>query len=123
MLLLLILKVLIKTEENHVFVLVTPFPVIAFTNEEATCCINEEAIGPINEAAEVAIIAPRNPPSCFYILCFTVSVAPSINKPESCSDFTILIMSPICSFEMNKVNFFPALTSPCPLIFTQIYLI
>ena len=41
----------------------SPFPVIAFINEEATGCINEEAVGAINEAAIGAIIAPRNPPS------------------------------------------------------------
>ena len=29
----------------------TPFPVIAFMNEEATGCINKEAIGTINEVA------------------------------------------------------------------------
>ena len=27
-----------------------PFPAIAFSNEKATTCINEEAIGTINEA-------------------------------------------------------------------------
>ena len=31
--------------------LLSPFTVIAFTNEEATCCVNEEAIGIVNEAA------------------------------------------------------------------------
>ena len=44
-------------------VLLTPSLVIAFTNEEATGCINEKAIVAINEAAIDAIIAPRNPPS------------------------------------------------------------
>ena len=42
-----------------------PVPVIGFTNEEITVCINQEAIGAINEAAVVLFIAPRNPPSCF----------------------------------------------------------
>ena len=30
--------------------LMTPFPVMAFINKEATDCINEESIGAINEA-------------------------------------------------------------------------
>ena len=42
-----------------------PVPVIGFINEEITVCINQEAIGAINEAAVVLFIAPRNPPSCF----------------------------------------------------------
>ena len=69
----------------------TPFPVIAFVNEEATGCVNEEAIDTINEAAIVAIIAGRNWPSCFFVSCFTVSLAPSINRPEFSSDSAILI--------------------------------
>ena len=53
----------------------TPFPDITFLNEGATGCIIKEAKGAINEAAIGAIIEPQNPP-CFFILCFTVSVAP-----------------------------------------------
>ena len=48
----------------------------------------------------------------FFILSFTVSVPPSINTPESSNDFIILIISFISSFEINKVNPFPALTAP-----------
>ena len=55
-----------------------------------------------------------------FISCFTVSVTPSINTPESSSDLMILIISFISSFEMNKVNHFPALAAP---IFFQIYLL
>ena len=44
--------------------LMTPFPAIAFTSEEATSCINEEVGGVIR--------ALRNPSSCLYISCFTV---------------------------------------------------
>ena len=66
----------------------TPFPEIAFINEETTGCINEETIGAINEAAIGAIIAPRNSPFCFLISCFTASVAPSINRPDFSGDFT-----------------------------------
>ena len=42
--------------------LMTPFPAIAFINEEATGCINEEVIGAINEAAIGTTIASRNLP-------------------------------------------------------------
>ena len=53
----------------------------------------EEITFYINEAAKDVNIAPRNAPSCFFVLCFTVSVAPSINIPESSSHFMILIKS------------------------------
>ena len=89
------------------------FPVI----EEDTGCINEEAIGAINEPAIGAIIALKNPSPCFSISFFTVSVAPSINRPEYSSDFIILVIASISSFEMNEVNPFPAVTAPLPLIF------
>ena len=46
----------------HFSARMTLFPVIAFINEEATGCINEEAIG--------AIIGGRNPPSCFFYFMF-----------------------------------------------------
>ena len=52
-------------------VLLTPLPVIPFTIEEIT--------GYTKEAAKDANKAPRNPPSCFFISSFTVSVTPSIN--------------------------------------------
>ena len=78
----------------------TPFPVIAFINEETTGCINEEAIGAINEAAISVIIAPRNPPSCFFISCFTASVAPSSNRSDFSIYSTILIIF-IYLFQIN----------------------
>ena len=53
----------------------------------------------------------------FFILCFTVSVTPSINTPESFNDFMTLIISFISSFDINKVNLFPVLTAPFQLIF------
>ena len=53
----------------------------------------------------------------FFISYFTVSVTPPINTPESSNDFVILIISFISSFQINKVNPFPALTPPFPLIF------
>ena len=59
--------------------------------------------------------APRNWPSCFFIPCFTVSVIPTINAPESFNNF--IILSFLSSFEIKKVNLFPALTVPFPLIF------
>ena len=73
--------------------LMTSFPDIAFISEEANGCINEEAIGAINEAAIRTIIASRNPPFCFSISCFTVSVAPSINRPDFSSDSTTTYFS------------------------------
>ena len=68
--------------------LMTPFAVTAFINEEATVCINGETIGAINEAAIGAIIAGRNPTG-FFILCFTVLLVPSVNRPEISSDSMI----------------------------------
>ena len=53
----------------------------------------------------------------FFISCFTVSVTPSINTSKSSNDFIILIISFISLFEINKVNPFPALTTPFPLTF------
>ena len=53
----------------------------------------------------------------FFISCFTASVTPSTNTPESSNDFASLIIYIISSFEINKGNPFPALTSPFPLIF------
>ena len=41
----------------------------------------------------------------------------SINTPQSSNDFMILIISFIFSLEIKKVNPFPALTAPLPLIF------
>ena len=110
---------MVTIEETHLLVL----PVIEFINEEAIGCINEEAIGAINEAAVGAITEGRNPPFCFFISYFTVSLAPSINRPDFSYDSAILIISSISSFETNKVNPLPALTAPCPVIFFQIYLI
>ena len=79
-----------------------------FTTEEITGCTNEAAKG--------ANKAPRNPPSSF-ISSFTVLANPSINTFESSNDFIIFIISFISSFEINKGNPFPALTSPFSLIF------
>ena len=62
------------------------FPVIEFIDEEATDCINEEVIVVINKAAIGAIIVPENRPSCFFISVFTVSIAPSINRPDFYSE-------------------------------------
>ena len=47
--------------------LLTHFPVIAFINEEATRCVNEEPISAINETV---IIASRNSPSCLFYFVF-----------------------------------------------------
>ena len=94
--------------------LVTPFPKIPkipflFTKEEAT--------GATSEAAK----APRNPPSYFFISCFTVSVTPSINTSKFSSDFMILIILSMQTNKMNKVNLFPALTAPTPVPLARIF--
>ena len=103
-----------EQNQNFLFIyplpaLLTPLQFIPFTTEEITVCTNEAAIG--------ANKAPRNPYSCFFISCFTVSVTLSSNTPESSKDFIILIISFVSSFEINKVNPFPARTAPFPLIF------
>ena len=51
--------------------LLTSLPLISFTTEEITGCTNEAAKGD-NKAG-------KNPPSCIFMSCFTVSVIPSIN--------------------------------------------
>ena len=53
----------------------------------------------------------------FFNSCFTVSLIPSINTFEYSSDFMILIISFISSFEINKVNPFSVLTAPFPFMF------
>ena len=62
-------------------------------DEEATGSINKESISAINEAAIGAIKAGKTPPVCVFISCFTISVTPSINRPEFSSDFTIILIS------------------------------
>ena len=91
------------------FALLTPLPRIPFTTEEITGCTNEAAKG--------ANKAPRNPPSCFFVSFFTVSVTPSINATESSNDVIILIISFMASFKTNKVNPLLALTDSFPLVF------
>ena len=80
--------------------LLTPLPLVPFTTQEITGCTNEAAKG--------ANKAERNPPSCFFISCFTVSVIPSMNTFESSNEFMILIISSKFLFKINKVNIFPA---------------
>ena len=67
---------IIKGNANNGSPPLCPLPVIAFINEETTGFINEEIIGAINEAVIGGIKAPRIPPSCFFISCFTVSIPP-----------------------------------------------
>ena len=59
----------------------------------------------------------------FFISYFTVSVNPSVNTLESSSGFMMLIISITSSFEINKVNPFPALTAPFLLIYFIIIII
>ena len=100
--------------------LMTSFLVIAVINEESTDLINQKAIGNINGAVIGTLIAPRNRRDRFFISCYTVSVAPLINKPESSSDSTLLIILSISSSEINEINYFPALTVPILLIFFRL---
>ena len=96
--------------------LMTPFSKSEFINGENTGCVNKPAIGAINEEAIGVIIAPRNPcPYFFYFMfyCFSSTII-----PESSSDFMILIILFITSFEMNKVNPFPPLNGFLPIYFT-----
>ena len=81
-------------------------------NEKSIKFINEEAVGYINEEPIKAGWHHHIGKKIHFV--FTVSVIQSINKPEFSSDsnFLILIISSISSFEMNKVNTFPALTAP-----------
>ena len=89
-----------------------PFLDIAFIKEEDTGSIDGKAIGAINEATIGAI-----KPSCFFISCFTISVAPSINRADFSSD------SRKSSFEKNKVNPFLLILQRLSQIFLfQIYL-
>ena len=62
-------------------VFLTPLTLIHFTTEEITSCTNEAAKG-TNKT-------PINPPSCFFVLYFNVSVNPSINTPEFLNDLMI----------------------------------
>ena len=64
----------------------------------------------------------KNPPACFFVSCFTVSVTPSIFTHESSKDFMILMISFISSFEIIKLNPFLGLVAPFPLIFLSILL-
>ena len=65
-------------------------PFMLFTIEEINGCNNE--------VATCTNKASRNMPSCSFISCFTVSVTPSTNTPESSNYFMILIISFISSF-------------------------
>ena len=47
-----------------------PLPLISFTDEEFTGCPNEAGKGANKEG--------KNPPSCFFVSCFTVLVITSI---------------------------------------------
>ena len=90
-----------------------PSLVISFINEEATGCIKEEAMHAIIEIAKGVVITPRNPLSCFFVfhIFFSPSVAPSINRPEFSSDYDLNNIIYIF-ISLNKVNPFPALTTP-----------
>ena len=83
--------------------LLTPLTLTPFPTEEITGCINEETKG-ANKALRIHVL--------FFISCYTIWVCPSINPSESPNDFKILIKSILSSFEIRKVNYSPALTTP-----------
>ena len=89
--------------------LLAPLPLMPFTTETVTGCTNEASNGANKDKKKM--------PSCLFILCFTVSVFLSIDASESSNNFMILIISFLSSFKINKVNLFPALTAPFPVIF------
>ena len=68
-----------------------PLPLIPFTIEEITDCSKEVPKG--------ANKAQKNP-NYLFILCFTVSVVPSINTAEFSNDFIIVIISFTSLFEI-----------------------
>ena len=86
--------------------LMTLFPVINFTTEETKVSNTKAAKGDKQKSTFLFFF--------YFILCFTASVTPSINTPQSANDFTILIAS-ISLFGINKVNSFLALMTPFPL--------
>ena len=45
-----------------------------------------------------------NPSFCSFTSFWTVLLTPSNNKPESSRDFTVLIISPILSFDIIKID-------------------
>ena len=74
-------------------------------------------ICPRTEAPKFPNNILRSLPFCLLILCFTVSLTPSINMRELSSDFMILIISSISSFQSTEVIPFPVLTKPFSCIF------
>ena len=89
--------------------ILTPLPLIPFTTEEITGCTIEVTKGANN--------ARRNQHHWFFISCFTVWAIPPINTLESSNDIMILIIPFIPSFKISKVNLFPVLTTPSPIVF------
>ena len=85
-----------------------PLPAILFTTKKNTDFTTEAVIG-ANKAARSSL-------SYLFISFFVASVTPSIYTSEYSDDFTILIISSISSFKMDKVNHFPALIVPFSLI-------
>ena len=71
--------------------LLTPLQHITFTTEKTSNCINEELKG-----------TNKGPINLSFLFFF--HAAPSINAPEcSNNNFTVLIISLIFSFKVNKI--------------------
>ena len=79
---------------NPLPTLLTPLPLIPFATEKIPGCTNEAPRG--------ANKAPTNAPSCFFISCFTVSGAPSINASESSNGLIISFYNIIHIFIRKK---------------------
>ena len=84
--------------------LLFPLPLLPFTTEKIT----GSSLKVLKNLQEICL-----PVFYFMFYCFSNS---KMNTLEYCNDF-IILMSFISSFKMNKVNSFPALTAPFPLIF------
>ena len=73
-------------------------------------------MGFTTEAVIGANKAARSSLSYLFISFFIASVTPSIYTSKYPDDFTILIISSISSFKMDKVNHFPVFIVPFSLI-------
>ena len=99
--------------------LLTPFPVIAFINEEAVVSkLHQWRSHKFYQwNIHSSIISSKKSTLLFFISCYTLSLALSMIRPDFCRGYTILIILYVSSLEINKSN--PScLLSP----FFQVYL-
>ena len=95
------MSMLFKGWRKHsLLALLTPSPLLPFDTEEITGSTIEVTYG--------ALIACSNKSA--FLFSYFISL-------EFSSDLMILLISSMSFFELNKINLFPALTAPFPLIF------